>query len=88
VEGFEQFLREHGPLSITADEDPSAKSSVHPRPPTGLRGDETPDGTIATFLDTIPNAPSPSTETVATLQRKLADLAIGQPQAAELSGRR
>jgi hypothetical protein len=53
-----------------------------------LRGDETPDGTIATFLDTIPNAPSPSTETVATLQRKLADLAIGQPQAAELSGRR
>jgi hypothetical protein len=29
------------------------------------------------LLDTIPNAPSPCTETVAMLQRKLAELAIG-----------
>jgi papain like cysteine protease AvrRpt2 len=68
-------LREHGPLWITADEDPSAKFSVHARVLIGLRGDGTPDGTIATFLGTVLNAPSPSSETVATLQRNLSQLA-------------
>jgi hypothetical protein len=66
VEGFELVLREHGPFWIMADEDPSAHFSIHARVLIGLRSDGTPDGTTATFLDTIPNAPSPSTETVAT----------------------
>jgi len=38
VEGFEQLLRAHGPLWITADEDPSPHFSVHARVLIGLRG--------------------------------------------------
>ena len=88
MEAFELLLGQHGPLWITADEDPSAHFSVHARVLIGLRGDGTPDGTIATFLNTIPNARSSNTETVATLQRKLAELAIGDAASSGTSGRR
>jgi hypothetical protein len=77
VQGFDQLLRAHGPLWITADEDPGANFSVHARVLIGLRGDGTPDGTQAFFLDTDPNAPSPDSESVAQLQEKLTQLAIG-----------
>lgn len=77
VQGFEQLLREHGPLWITADEDPTERFSVHARVLIGLHGDGTPEGTTATFLDTSPNTPSPDSEMVSVLQSKLAQLAVG-----------
>lgn len=77
VQGFDQLLQAHGPLWITADEDPGANFSVHARVLIGLRGDGTPENTQAFFLDTDPNAPSPDSESVAELQDKLAQLAIG-----------
>jgi hypothetical protein len=82
VAGFEQLLREHGPLWITADEDPGANFSVHARVLIGLRGDGTPEKTEAIFLDTARNTPSPSAEPVARLQDKLAQLAIGDQASA------
>jgi hypothetical protein len=81
VQGFERLLQAHGPLWITADEDPSANFSVHARVLIGLRGDGTPENTQAYFLDTDPNAPSPDSESVAELQEKLAQLAIGDANA-------
>jgi hypothetical protein len=77
VELLEQLLRQHGPLWITVDEDSGADFSVHARVLIGLRGDGTPEGTTATFLNPLPNAPSPDSESVATLLSKLAQLAAG-----------
>jgi Papain-like cysteine protease AvrRpt2 len=77
VEGFAQLLDAHGPLWITTDEDLGENFSVHARVLIGLRGDGTPENTQAIFLDTDPNTPSPDSESVAELQDKLAQLAIG-----------
>jgi len=79
VQGFERLLRAHGPLWITADEDPSEDFSVHARVLIGLRGDGTPDNTDAIFFDPDP-APGKDvrgSETVAALQEKMRQLAIG-----------
>lgn len=81
VEGFAELLKTHGPLWITADEDPGANFSVHARVLIGLRGDGTPGNTMAFFLDTRPGTKSPDTEPMAKLQEKLAQLAIGDAAA-------
>jgi hypothetical protein len=83
VEGFERLLRAHGPLWITTDEDPSEDFSVHARVVVGLRGDGTPDKTDVFFLDPNPdpNKPVRGSETVAELQRKMTELAIGDSTA-------
>jgi hypothetical protein len=78
VTRLEQLLRERGPLWVTADEDPTARFSVHARVVIGLRGDGTLTGTVAFYLDTTPGTPaSPRSETVAELREKLTQLAAG-----------
>ena len=74
VDGFEQLLRVHGLLWITADEDPGPNFSTHARVLYGLRGDGSPENTKAFFLDPDRGR---DTETVAELQEKLTQLAIG-----------
>ena len=80
VQGFERLLRANGPLWITTDEDPSEDFSVHARVLIGLRGDGTPENTEAFFIDTDPNSTSDH-ETVAKLQDKMTELAIGDSNA-------
>ena len=79
VQGFERLLRAHGPLWITDDEDLSEDFSVHARVLIGLRGDGTPDNTDAIFFDPDPGPDKDvrRTETVADLQEKMRQLAIG-----------
>jgi len=76
IDELAQLLREHGPLWITTDEDPTEDFSVHARVLIGLRGDGTPENTTAILFDTNPDAPS-KPESVAELQRKMAELASG-----------
>ena len=51
VEGWENLLRDYGPLWVTTDENPGPKFSIHARIITSIRGDGTPDGTRLHIID-------------------------------------
>ena len=51
VEGWEQLLRNYGPVWVTTDEDPSLEWSIHARVITAISGDGTPENTFFTIVD-------------------------------------
>ncbi|MFA0963855.1 papain-like cysteine protease family protein [Roseivirga sp. BDSF3-8] len=51
IEGWEQLLRNYGPVWVTTDEDPSDKFAIHARVLFGIQGDGTSDGTQMRFVD-------------------------------------
>lgn len=78
AQGIADLLSSHGPLWVTADEDSSEQFSIHARVVIGIKGDGSPQKTIATVID--PNQDSPIFETVEVLQEKFTQLAIGDMQ--------
>ncbi len=51
IEGWEQLLRNYGPIWITTDEDPSINFAIHARIITAIQGDGTPENTYLTIVD-------------------------------------
>jgi uncharacterized protein YycO len=51
VEGWENLLRNYGPIWVTTDEDPGPKFSIHARIITAIRGDGTAEGTRIHVID-------------------------------------
>jgi cell wall-associated NlpC family hydrolase len=51
VDGWEQLLRNYGPVWITADEKPGQPGGIHGRVIVGIRGDGTPEGTSFSIVD-------------------------------------
>lgn len=51
IEGWEQLLRNYGPVIVTANEAPGKAWAMHARVITGIRGDGTPENTMFTMVD-------------------------------------
>ncbi len=51
IVGWEQILRQYGPIWVTTDEDPSVGFAIHARIMSAIRGDGTPDNTFLTITD-------------------------------------
>ena len=75
VQAIANLLSMYGPIWVTADEDLSKNFAAHARVIIGLKGDGTPQNTIATIID--PNFDSLIFESVELLQEKFTQLAIG-----------
>lgn len=57
IEGWEQLLREYGPLWVTTDEHPT-DALVHGRVIVGMEGDGSPGGTMVHVLDPLKDGPT------------------------------
>lgn len=51
AEGWEQLMRDYGPIWVTTDEDPTGGFAIHARLLVGIRGDGTETGTQMTIID-------------------------------------
>ena len=51
IEGWEQLLRNYGPIWVTTDEAPGKAWAIHARVITAIRGDGTPENTMFTIID-------------------------------------
>ena len=51
LEGWEQLLRNYGPIWVTTDEAPGKAWAIHARVITAIRGDGTPEKTFFTIVD-------------------------------------
>lgn len=51
VQGWENLLRNYGPIWVTTDEDPGQRAAIHARIITGIHGDGTPENTKFKIVD-------------------------------------
>lgn len=75
VFGMENLLRNHGPIWVTTDEDPSANFSTHARIIKGMVGDRTVDGTSLRIID--PDGGREYSESFRTFTSKFEEVARG-----------
>ena len=73
VSGWEQLLKNHGPLWVTSNEGGNEQFAVHARVMIEISGDGSPVGTFVTLLD--PATGTKVSETVQTFTNKMADVA-------------
>lgn len=71
IEGWEQLLRNYGPVIITANENPGKAWAMHARVLTAIKGDGTPEKTFFTIVD--PNGGRTYQESIAVFIPKYED---------------
>lgn len=71
IDGWEQLLRNYGPVIVTANESPGKAWAMHARVITGIRGDGTADNTQFTIVD--PNGGRTYQESIAVFIPKYED---------------
>jgi hypothetical protein len=73
VAGWQQLLKNYGPLWVTTNEGTSQRFAVHARVMVGISGDGSPSGTFVTLLD--PATGSKTSETIQSFTKKMEDIA-------------